>query len=61
MKSRRMRWGGHIAYIEKLRNTYKVLVREAEGKRSVGRSRHRWAYTIKMYLKRSKVGGCGLH
>jgi hypothetical protein len=32
-----MRWAGHVAYIGKIRNAYKILIRIAEGKRSLGR------------------------
>jgi hypothetical protein len=32
-----MRWDGHVAYIGKIRNAYKILIRKLEGKRSLGR------------------------
>jgi hypothetical protein len=38
IKSRRMRWAGHVARIEK-RNAYRLLVRKPEGKRKLGRPR----------------------
>jgi hypothetical protein len=41
IKSTRMRWVGHVAHIGKERNTYRLLVRKIEGKRPLGRPRHR--------------------
>jgi hypothetical protein len=35
--SRRMRWAGHVACMEQMRNAYKILVRRLEEKRSLGR------------------------
>jgi hypothetical protein len=42
IKSRRMRWAGHVARIGEERNVYRVLMRKPEGKRPLGRPRHRW-------------------
>jgi hypothetical protein len=42
IKSRRMRWVDHIARMGEKRNTYRLLVGKPEGKRSLGRPRHRW-------------------
>ena len=39
--SRRMRWAGHVAYMGERRDVYRVLVEEPEGKRPLGRPRHR--------------------
>ena len=50
-KSSRMRWAGHVARMEKSRNTYRVLVGKPEGKRPLGRSRRRWEDNIKMDLR----------
>jgi hypothetical protein len=50
IKSRRMRWVGHVARMEK-RNAYKILVGKPEGKRPLGRSRHRWVDNIRIDLK----------
>jgi len=50
IKSRRMRWAGHVACMEEMRNTYKILVRKPEGKRPHGRPRHRWENNIRMDL-----------
>jgi hypothetical protein len=48
MKSRRMRWAGHIAQMRKTRNEYRILVGKPEGERPLGRPRRRWADNIKM-------------
>jgi hypothetical protein len=50
IKSRRMRWAGHIARMEKIRNEYKMLVGKPKGKRPFGRPRHRWEDNIRMDL-----------
>ena len=58
IKSRRVRWAGHVARMEEGRGVHKVLVGKPEGKRPVGRPRRRWEYNIKMDLE--EVGkGCG--
>jgi hypothetical protein len=50
IKSRRMRWAGHVARMGEKRNVYKLLVRKPEGKRPLGRPRSRWRDTIKTDL-----------
>jgi hypothetical protein len=40
----------------KKRNAYKILVRKPEGKTSLGRPRRRWVDSIKMNLKRDRMG-----
>jgi hypothetical protein len=42
MKSRRMRWTGHVAVMGEERWAYRVLVGKPEGKRPLGRPRRRW-------------------
>jgi hypothetical protein len=42
IKSRRMRWAGHVARMEERRVVYRVLVGKPEGKRPLGRPRRRW-------------------
>jgi hypothetical protein len=42
IKSRRMRWAGHVARMGEGRNVYRVLVAKPEGKRPLGRPRRRW-------------------
>jgi hypothetical protein len=51
VKSRRMRWSGHVAQMDEKRNAYMILVRKSEGKRPVGRPRSRWVANIKMDLR----------
>jgi hypothetical protein len=51
IKSRRMRWVGHVARIGEKRGVYGVLVENPEGKRPFGRPRHRWEDNIKMDLQ----------
>ena len=55
VKSRRMRWVGHVAPMEEGRGVHRVLVGKPEGKRPLGRPRRRWEDNIKMDLQ--KVGG----
>jgi hypothetical protein len=50
IKSRRMRWAGHVARMGERRNAYRLLVGKPEGKRPVGRPRRRWIDNIKMDL-----------
>jgi len=56
IKSRRMRWAGHVARMGARRGLYRVLVGKPEGKRPLGRPRHRWKDNIKMDLQEM---GCG--
>jgi hypothetical protein len=37
--------------MDKMRNMYKILIEKLEGNRVLGRSRHRWEYSIIMYLE----------
>jgi hypothetical protein len=48
IKSRRMRWAGHVARMGEGRGVYRVLVGRPEGKRPLGRPRRRWEDNIKM-------------
>jgi hypothetical protein len=50
IKTRRMRWAGHVAHIGNIRNAYQILVGNPEGMRPSGRLTHRWE-DIKMYLR----------
>jgi len=50
IKSLSMRFVGHIAHMGQMRNVYIVLVRKPEGKRPLGRPKHRWEYNIRMDL-----------
>jgi hypothetical protein len=51
IKSRRMRWAGHVARMGEGRGAYRVLVGRPEGKRPLGRPRRRWEDNIKMDLR----------
>jgi len=58
VKSRRMRWAGHVASMGDGRDVHRVLMGKPEGKRSLGRPRRRWEDNIKMNLQ-EVGGGCG--
>ncbi|KAJ4426317.1 hypothetical protein ANN_27131 [Periplaneta americana] len=51
IKSRRLRWAGHVARMGESRNAYRVLVGRPERKRPLGRPRRRWGDNIKMDLR----------
>jgi hypothetical protein len=51
IKSRRMRWVGHVAHMQEGRSVYRVLVGRPKGKRPLGRPRHRWEDNIKLDLR----------
>jgi hypothetical protein len=51
IKSRRMRWAGHVARMGEERNVYRVLMGKPEGKRPLGRPRHRWEDGMSMDLR----------
>jgi hypothetical protein len=50
MKSRKMRWEGHVAQIGEKMNVYRLLVGKPKGKTQLGRPRHRRVDNIKMDL-----------
>jgi hypothetical protein len=50
IKSRRMRWAGHVARMGEKRSAYRLLVGKPEGKRPLGRPRRRWVDNIRMNL-----------
>jgi len=58
VKSRRIRWAGHVVRMGEGRGVYRVLVGKPERKRPMGRPRHRWEDNIKMDLQ-EVGGGCG--
>jgi hypothetical protein len=58
IKSRRMRWAGHVARKGEERNVYKVLLGKPEGKRPFGRPRRRWEDGIRMNLRDIIRGEC---
>jgi hypothetical protein len=58
IKSRRMRWAGHVSKMVEKRNAYRILVGKSEGKRSLGKPRRRWVDNIKIDLR--EMGWYGL-
>jgi hypothetical protein len=51
IKSRKMRWAGHVALMGEKRNAYRILVGKPEEKRPLGRVRRRWVDNIKIDLR----------
>jgi hypothetical protein len=58
IKSKRMKWAGHVTRMGEKQNAYTVLVGEPDGKRPQGRPRRRWVANIKMDLR--ETGWCGM-
>jgi hypothetical protein len=56
IKSRKVRWAGHVTGMGEKRNAYRILVGKPEGKRPLGIPRRRWVNNIKMDLGEI---GCG--
>jgi hypothetical protein len=49
--SRKMRWMGHVALLGKLKDASRIFkLEESEGKRPLGRRRHRWEDNFKTYI-----------
>jgi len=57
IKSRRMRWAGHVACIGEGSGAYRVFVGWPEGKRLLERHRRRWEDNIKMDLRKTGTDG----
>jgi hypothetical protein len=57
IKSRRMRWAGHVARMGEGRNVYRVLMGKLEGKRPLEKPRHKWEDGIKMDVREIGCGG----
>jgi hypothetical protein len=57
IKSRRMRWAGHVACLRQGRGVYMVLIGRPEGKRPLGRPRRRWEDNIRMDLREIGING----
>jgi hypothetical protein len=51
IKSRRLRWGGHVVRIDEVRSAFKMLTGKPTGKRPLGRPRSRWEDNFRMILK----------
>jgi hypothetical protein len=56
IKSRRLKWAGHVARMGERRGAYRALVGKPEGRRPLGRPRRRWEYNIKMGLREVRWG-----
>ena len=54
IKSRRMRWEGHLGHVGDRRGVYRVLLGKPEGKRPLGRPRRRWEDNIKIDLQKMR-------
>jgi hypothetical protein len=59
IKSRRMRWAGHVARMGERRKVYRVLLGKPEGERPLGIRRSRWEDGIKTDLREIGWGGGG--
>jgi len=57
IKSKRMRWAGHVARMGDRRGVYRVLVGKPDGKRPLGRPRRKWDDNIKIDLQEVGCGG----
>jgi len=57
IKTRRMRWAGHVARMGERRGVYRVLVGKRDGKIPFGKPRCRWEDNIKMDLHEVGCGG----
>jgi hypothetical protein len=58
VKSRRMRWAWYVAHMGQMRNADSILVGKPEGKRPLGRPRHKWEDNIRMDVR--KIGWEGV-
>jgi hypothetical protein len=56
MKSRRVRWAGHVARMAEGSGVYRVLVGKPEGRRPLGRPRRRWEDNIRMDIQEVGLG-----
>jgi len=57
IKSRRMRWAGHVARMEERKGVYRILVGKPEEMRPLGRPRRTWKDNIEMDLQEVGCGG----
>jgi hypothetical protein len=55
IKSRRLRWAGHVARIKEDRSAFKILTRKPTGKRPLGSPRRRWEDNIRMDRKEINI------
>jgi hypothetical protein len=59
IKSRRIRWAGHVARMGAKRNSYRILVGKPEEKRPLGKPRHRWVNNIVTCIQGNVTNNCG--
>jgi hypothetical protein len=52
IKSRRMRWAGHVVRMGEGRGAYRILAGKPDGRRPLGRSRHRWRLILKLIFEK---------
>jgi hypothetical protein len=57
LESRKMKWAGHVGRMGEGRGVYRLLVGRPEGKRPMGRPRHRWEDNIKVDLREIGIDG----
>jgi len=57
IKSRKIRWAGHVARMKERRGIYRALVGKPEGKRPLGRTRRRWENNINVDVQEVGCGG----
>ena len=55
IKSRRLRWAGHVARMKEGSSAFKILTSIPTGKRHLGRPRNRWEDSIKMDIKETGI------
>jgi hypothetical protein len=60
IKSRRMKWAGHVARMGEGRGVYVVFVGKPEGKRPLGRHRSRWDDNNNLDLREMRIDGANL-
>jgi hypothetical protein len=56
LKSRRIRWSGNVAHVGEGRGVYRDLLGKPEGKRPLGRPRHKWEDNVKMDCQEVECG-----
>ena len=60
IKSRRLRWAGHVARMEKGRSAFKILTGKPTGKRPLGWPRRKWEDNIRMELEEIDINAGNL-
>jgi hypothetical protein len=60
IKSRRIRWAGNVVRVCYIISTYTILIGNPEGKRLIGRPKHRWDDNIKINLRKIRLEGVDL-